>query len=293
MAIVSIKEVSQPRQSHFRVGENEQYYQRQWTVVTDDKNDGPRTVRAAFVATTGIDAGVVYNTGYESDSAAHALGIEATCTAIDGKQWTITVNYGRWPSESHDTNPLMEPYEVSWDFQQFERPTDYDVFNQPVVNSAGFPFEEPVMIDDSRPVLTVTRNELVFNYALANYYKDSVNLDPFFGAPPYCVKCSSISSQRVYDQWMLSHLGTPFYWKTTYQFHFRVDGVGFKTILLDQGLKEFDTTTGKHKNIMINGTPVSAPHPLNGSGVRLPVGAPYQWRTYYLYYPLPFSAFGF
>jgi hypothetical protein len=278
MAVVSVTETKERTAS---IGdENKREYTRTFSVITDSPNTGPAIVRTA----AGIPVrGDYYTTGTEFDLLAYALNIESSCISADGLQWIVNVDYGFIDNDG-ETNPLSEPSTESWSFQQFTRATDQDVNGNAIVNSAGDPFAQAVQVDDSRPVLSVTRNQATFNAPLAYLYKDKTNRDPFRGAPAGTVKVMDISGQQQHDQ----TFGT--YWQVKVEVQFNIEG--WDKVLLDQGFRELDGTSGELKPITNNGVVVSDPHLLDGVGAALPAGGTPQFGTYRVYGRMPFRILG-
>lgn len=277
MGIVSVKE------TYIRTAEtNEKFqrtYTRTFTVITDDPWTGPAVVREAVP----IAIADTYDTGTEYDTGAYCLTKNATCTADDGKQWTVTANYGP-PPENTAGDPLSKPWEIDWSFAPYERPADQDSNGAPIVNTVGDPFSTATMRDDSRPVLTIVRNEATFSPALAYLYRDTVNSDDFFGASPGQVKVSNISGKRDFDPIY------GFFWAVTYAFTF--DAAGYSKFILNQGFRELDTNTGKLKNVTVQGVPVSEPVLLSKKGQAMPPNSPPFYCQFDLYFQAAFQPFG-
>jgi hypothetical protein len=125
-----------------------------------------------------------------------------------------------------------------------------------VVNSANDYFDPPITKDQSRPVLTLTRNEQTFNPDLAAQFKDHTNSGGFFGWDVGQVKCSNIVPNEEY------HPEIGVYYSVSYEFQF--EPKGWKRKVLDQGLRKL--TSGKQDNILIKGLPVQSPALLDGHG---------------------------
>lgn len=282
MAVVDIKE------TYTRTAETNERFQRSYTrtfrVLTDDPHTGPAIVREAV----GIAVGDTYSTGTEYDDFAYCLNKSASCTSEDGKQWVVTVSYGPPPDSSDPNNvenPLLQPYEISWGFAQFERPVEYTIYGEPICNTLNDPFSTAIMRDDSRPVLSITRNEAFFPAGLAYLLRDCVNSDSFMGAGRGQAKVSNISSQRQFN----TNFG--FYWKTSYEFTF--DAGGYDKFILNAGLREFDPQTRQIKNILSQGVPITEPALLDQFGRQLQPGTPPYIRRFKVYFEVPFSIFNF
>lgn len=208
------------------------------------------------------------------------LSVTASGESEDGCDFTVTAEYGRRETEE---NPLDEPADIQWGFAQFQKPVQYDINNQPILNSAGDPVTDQE-IDDSRLVLTVTRNEASFNPLLAFQYRDAVNATPFKGCPIGTVKVANIGAVEKHDK---PDFGV--YYTVTYTFHF--DPKGFDRIILDQGYRE--KIDGKMKHILVQGQKITEPHLLDGTGKKLPVDGQPRFKTWRVYPRLPFGVFNF
>lgn len=258
----------------------ERTYTLTYYVETDDPEIGAGVVREAV----GWVRGEPYQTSTEFDNGAFCVGINASCKDDDGLGWTVTVNFGPPPQgqDSPTENPLNQPSQVAWSFAQFERPVDKTVDGEAIVNTAGDPFANEILRDDSRPVLAFTRNEASFNASLAYSYRDTVNSDPFMGAAPGQVKVSNISGARQFDP----NFG--FYWTVSYEFMFSADG--FEKKIVSAGLRE-KNDQGKPANILVQGQPINDPALLDKKGKQLKPGAPPHIQEFKIYNETSFSAF--
>lgn len=228
-------------------------YERTFTVTTDDPDDGPATVAAALPVGIG-DSYVCRN---DSDPGSFCQSIDVECTTDDGKGWTAVARYGPYDANLEPANPVERPIKVSWSFARFERPVIVDLDGVPVLNSAGDPFDPPLTIDDSRPILTIVRNEQGFDPLLAYQFKDAVNADAFWGVGPGIVKVLDISDELTKDP----DIG--WYHVVTYQFEFNPDG--WQAHIADLGYRELNLTN-ELVPILFKGVPATVPARLNGEG---------------------------
>jgi hypothetical protein len=265
-------------------------YTRVFKVDTDDCHVGPKAVKAALtlaigqpyrIGTSGTDA------WFEEDLGAVLKSVDLTCDSPDGRQWTVTAQYGPWTTKPREESPLDEPEEVEIGGEQYERICDADVAGAAVTNSAGDYFDPPVTRDDSRPSLVIVRNEAYDAPDLSADYSDTVNDATFFGQAAGNVKCGVITRRR---QW---HQAVPggFYWKTTYPFSLNRDG--WNKSILDQGLRRLEGTPAQRKQIAVDGQLATSPVLLDGSGGVLAPGGTPVFRSYQVYPSRDFSAFGF
>jgi hypothetical protein len=229
-------------------------YQLKYQVITNNILDGPEVVQAQGPA-FGLPAmGSSYLIGNDSD-------IIATCTDLKIKETEYPLLWEAVATFDTDrlvnaaiTNPLNLPPEVSWDYAAYEKPMYRDLLGVACVNSAKDAFDPPLTYDDTRPVLTVTRNESVFNYLLAYQYKSATNSDIFGPAQPYYARVQSIKGNKQVD------IGFSYY-KVTYEIEFRSEG--FFAFVLDRGFKDY---THKLFTDLLTGVPLAEATLMNGRG---------------------------
>jgi hypothetical protein len=158
-------------------------------------------------------------------------------------------------------NPLRQAPEITWSGEPFTRALTRDVEGTPFVNSSKDWFDPALEMEDTRPAVTIVRNELTFNRSRALEYQDAVNSDIYSGAAPRCAKIKRIVGQRHVDLGLV-------YWRVTYDILFRRDS--FDLFVLDQGFRDVD---GKLFRDPIDFTPLANPSLLNGRGKKLSTGS--------------------
>lgn len=177
------------------------------------------------------------------------------------KQWEVSASYSSEYETTED--PLDMPAAIDWGGEQFQEPLIVDVNGDLVLNSAGDPFDPPIMKDFSRRVVTVVKNLAAPPSWLVDS-EDVINDSDFtldgVTIPARCAKMQSVHISRKNYQngvqfrqvTMLMHLN-----KRTWKFR-----------QVDSGFNELYNTTDRIK-IQINGEYPTAPVLLDGSGVRL------------------------
>lgn len=171
--------------------------------------------------------------------------------------WLVTAQY-----EALE-DPLSVRRTLQYDYQPYEKIFEKDVENKAVLNSAKDPFDPPPLIDDSRPVLVITRNEGTYDEAIVRAYKDRINVATFRGNPPRTVKCNAIKGREIWSPRVPYNDGI--YYEVTYEFAIRPEGWDMR--LLDCGYRAIDPATDKKTLISIDdGTTVTVPVPLDGMG---------------------------
>lgn len=229
---------------------NRQYIKR-LLVTTNDYLDGPETI----LGTSGIPTlGESYILGNDADVLATCVKVQVNPLDVP-LLWEVVATYdtSRVVDAFFD-NPLNQPPEVSWSFAGHTRPMVRDIRGVPVLSSAGNAFDPPYEYEDSRPVVSIVRNEAYFNSALAIAYQDACNADVFGPAGIYQARMVSISGQRQAD------VGISYY-RVTYEIQFRRES--FAVPILDQDFRGID---GRQFRDPLTAAPLSNPTLLNGRG---------------------------
>jgi hypothetical protein len=287
MAILSVAEMLGARSG----GIDAQWrktYRRAWRIVTD----GPFAIGAlgalnAVPVPLGHRYELKNNTGaiIEYDNFALALKGDAQIDpdADDDCSWVVTVEYGPYDPTQFPENPLSHPLKISWGGSRFERVVYEDKDGNAVTNSAGDYFDPPVMADDSRPTLRITRNEQTYDPTYANTWKDTVNADIFWGFAVHTVKLALPTGDLEYNP------VCGFYYVVTYEFE--VNLKGWRKEILDQGMRQI--VAGKKQKILDDqGEDISSPALLDGNGAKLATGGTPAMITVEVYQEANFSALG-
>ena len=296
MAIVSINEIMDggARSASWSI-EGGRSYQRKFRVASNSQNDGPAVALSAL----GMKYGDRYNPAYnvhEADLFAYAGSYTVEQEGEDGLDWVVTITYGWYDALTSgggpDQNPLLMPIEVSWNLRDHELVLEQDINGNAVLNTAGDPFDPPLVIDDPRLVMTVVRNEPIFTVNYVLQYRNAINSTPFAGFQPYYCKVLNIQSRSQFHQLI------GYYYQTTYEFEFlspkvNDNGMGYRKSILNQGMRALSVVTGKPYHITLHGQPINSPMLLRKSGILANPGDPPYFLTIQAYPELDFSIFGF
>ncbi len=260
-------------------------YVRAWEVRCDSPSDGPKlAMEHADVPVIGD----IYLTTTESDGNAYAQNksVEVLAWKGDGVDYLVTVNYGPLDSVSFGAEPLEWPIRIRCSFQKYDRALFVDQDGNAIRNSAGDPFGEPILVEDNRPILVVTRNESVnaFSLTLAAQYQDTVNAALWNGFPARTVRCTDIQTG---DEQKDPATGL-YYYSVSYVFEIKWET--WTKEILDQGYAYLDSGTRK-PFLDAEKQPISDPQPLDGSGVALDPFDPPVNLTFRILADSDFSAF--
>lgn len=272
MAIVRVSEkVDGPRGSSIN-----NFYQRTYTRTFAVEVSDPKVGALAARSASGVpQPGTSYTNGlsggdplFEFDTGAFVTLVEASLDpGSAGLQWTVTVQYAPFDTSAFGPDPTSWAVRVSFGGERVEKVIWFDKAGNPIRNSAGDPFGDPITIDDSRVVMNITRNELVSTFGVTkpSIYNDTVNDAIWNGFAAGTCKMGVITtSEPQYDS--SNHV---YFLTVTYPV--TIGRTPWIKNVLDQGFNQLIGTTPKLTRIKdeTTGQEVSDPRPLDGSGVKL------------------------
>jgi hypothetical protein len=243
--------------------------------------------------------------------------------AADSRRWLVTITYttqppaeaanaeaiqpgeagGQEPGDRPE-NPLLRAARWRGSFQQREEvlrsayATDDDGNNvggsKAVTNSAGIPYDPPVMFDTGDAGFTVQKNYSSLTLPqLADFYQ-AVNQFAWRGFAPRTVKIVGIDFEASFEN-------AVFFWAVTWSFAVRENG--WEKRILDAGLTERFTLEHLPPADPVyqwrtirdpqTGEPITEPVPLDGNGRRLTPGEPPVFLRFSAYKQRPFATLGF
>lgn len=237
---------------------------------TATNSKGIRTYRRTYILTSTDIAEGEYSVGshpslpiigeaHDEDAAAYCQ--ELTITQTNGYVgWEATAT---WSTEYVlATDPTNDDAIIEWQTEQFQRPCVFDRDGDAVVNSAGDPFDPPVMMDDSRRVIVITKNlSVVPSYILT--YQDAVNISSF-SVDGITVGAGLAKVQQVNVGGRQNRNGTDF---RTVTIIIHVEKGGWDLSPLDAGFRVLGPSNTR-QNILNDGDNErpTAPVPLDGAG---------------------------
>jgi hypothetical protein len=288
-------------------------YSRVFDVVTDNPGDGPDTA--------GTIPGIAHGDSHPEDATAF-------CVSIDPQQtdspvmWRVTFGYDSHPDMPEvlqpdpgggdpptpltpaevaeaAANPLSRPIRWKVPFQQTQVPArrgrlvDPDTGDVgelgPITDSALLPFDPPVMIEVSRPIVTAVVNTATFSLAEAALLQDCTNSDTWQGMAPRTLRCVGLEAEAMQEN------GYSF-WQRTYSLAVNWDTWDVR--ILDAGYQEripgFESPGGgsvpdRWAPIKSDHGDSAGPYPLDGNGRLLTPGDEPVERRYRVFREQSFS----
>lgn len=183
-------------------------------------------------------------------------------------------------------NPLQRPAITRIGSVHDTRVLDRTVeqFPRAVVNRAGQPFSPRPVVDRSRMIIQITRNELAYDWADEYLYWDSVNEASWQGFSARAVKFShsvgDTSYENGYSFWIVTR---------TFETH----PSGWDHTILNAG-PNYKDENGVLVPFVDGGLAIAGETLLDNSGGKLPAGAAPIWLTFPSYDTIDFTTyFGF
>ena len=261
---------------------------------------GIRAYTRSFKLKTSLQTERAYHVGSHVSLPAvgevHPDDVMAWCVSLSvdpsdpWRGWTVTAEYSTEREIAED--PTADPAVITWSSEQFQKAAIVNADGEAIVNSAGDPFDPPLMIDDSRPNVSVSKNVLVVP-AWVLTYQDAVN-NASFVIDGITVATGLAKIQSISIGAEQSRNGTTF---RNLSFTLHLQRQGWQSNILDAGFRQlgYGSVLENIRNAGDDELP-AAPVPLNGLGVALdnpsPATAVYRVDTIYQtkdFSVLPFS----
>lgn len=224
------------------------------TVRVSHLGDGPETILAAPSVP---QIGQAYNLFNDADALATCVSVTPRRTAAP-LTWEVDCEFDTARVVAGVTdNPLNQPALISWTFNKYERPMLRSYDNGiACVTSSGNVYDPPLVYEDARPCVTITRNEASYSPANAITYHNCLNKEAFATAAPLCAKVNYITAAQQFSN------GVAFY-QVTYEIE--INRESFAQLILDQDFRDIE---GKMFRDPVTAASMSAPTLLNGRGRR-------------------------
>ncbi len=249
-------------------------YTRKLVVECDSPDDGPVVVYAhPDVPKIGdefrLPSGEVDTSSFVEEVACE---LESRSVNPPHSQHGVSVKYGPYEANLFPEEPDQWPIIVTFGYNEKERIVYFDRNGDPVVNSAGDRFEDPLTEIDYDTVITVRRNVLapLFDLTVPGEFNGKLNLNAWNGFPPETVRIRAIAPNG--DPQFHKSIG--WYYQVVYPFEYRKGG--WRRFLVDRGFATRGPD-GKRRVILgADGQKLDEPRNLDGNGQELVIGSPVQ-----------------
>lgn len=233
-----------------------------WLVITDDKDDDQEVILSYNEVPAKGDP------WSDTDEGSTLLAVDHDVKQLPDSPfiWKLTVRYSTDaidPSKQQ-LDPLDRPPEVQWGGEDQTVTVWKDANGDPILNTAGDPFEKGIDTTKRVRTLVITRNEASYDAVAMQIYENRTNSVECFGFAVGEVLSKSITGSSQYEA------GERF-WKVQYSFRCREGG--WKRVLLNQGLRYIDPGTGDLVGATeASGSPAARPVLLSITGTKLDPG---------------------
>ena len=210
-------------------------YHIEYLVRSDNKDDGPQTVRN----TAGLPLpGAPWVFGNDNDPAAtckrdseiEPVQMRQEATDLWKCKFTFTTKPHKRCQDERFENPLLEPPRKSGSWTKYKEEAVKNRFDIPLRYSSHERMKGPqVEFDKGLPTVNIEMNQVALDLPLMGVLLHTVNSVAMWGLPPRCVKLSGIS-------WSEEFYGLCFpYYKVKYEFDINPDT--FDRDIADEGTK--------------------------------------------------------
>lgn len=301
MAVQSVKLLWEGRRGRDGIDRRREYV-RIYEVMSDDREDEEEDVAGQEARDMGLPGnGYVH----ERDSNASVVDIDAANDSQTPYRWLVTVTYnteqpaelaaesltldpyggsvptdtapgegGAPPTAQRDNNPINWSIKFTVTHEQTTVPAKHDKDGNDITNSASDPFNPPVMVEKSYPVLTFTKYYAYVDIDWLESYQDTVNEVSWKGRSPRVCRMVAID-------WESDTVNNYAVWRVTFRVKIKRGtwnggrandvGQGWDLRIVDQGFREFIAPPDPLKRKIDAprddyGNAMPGPFPLDGSG---------------------------
>lgn len=208
--------------------------------------------------------------------------------------WVVTCSYTSNPDikteDPPDENPLLRPAIVTRSPQQRQRVLERDTNGDLYLNTAGDLFIPPEEREEHPPSYTVTKNMIVWPYALEIAYADAINSDVIaivskgISAAIGTMKFNGFSGSEQFENDMA-------FWSVSASFEVNWEGWNAPILSCGYQEKKYDAIEDEYylwPIVARNAESTPGPIPLNSAGAADPYGTPF-YMPFKKYREVPFA----
>ena len=219
--------------------------------------------------------------------------VQVRATPVGQTLWHVEAEYttpGREEYRRRDPNPLNWAARIRWSAVVMRMPVWYDRDGNPILNTAGEPFDPPLEVDRKLPVVEVRVNmPYVPSWILG--YREAINSTAWYiDGLIVAEKCAMMDSIEVSEVQVVNNIA---YREVAYRAVIAPTLLGWQPRILNAG---YSALVGSAQDkqlvpIVINGTTPSHPVPLDRHGRRIykPTPENVVWLTFNVYPELDFN----
>lgn len=230
-------------------------YKREFNI----KRTTSRDTSVDVLATPGLP---VVGQAYPYDPLATCVRVMPRAVANSRQWWRVVCEYDTDRIVNAITdNPLNQPPEIAWSGALYTKSMRRDLFGIPYESSSRNPYDTVPEIEDTRAVLSITRNEASFDEAYAKLWRRRLNQYAFAGYPSLCVRINQLDGVRQFVNGVL-------FFQVRYELEFREEDPlqpidSFVEYVADKDFRDIDKNIFRDER---DGSPLTNETYLNGRG---------------------------
>jgi len=318
MSIVSIKEDTDGRRGSKSGGGFS--FTRTFRIITNDPEDDAAIILADDASDSSSNTLPVLFSQHPNSTL--AVLDSFTCDPFSGDRlhWVVKAMYKRRadisdnPTDPTVTKPTEFPPNISYGFSnRYQRVVENSYFTvensdsgdpipdpketptKAILNSAGQPFDPPLVQDDSSLRIDIQRNETREEFdpdTTANRFKDTLNISQItiagINIGPLEGRMIDVQADKKWDQ------ENEVYWDVSYIIEVRRST--HKRSILDAGYYQLASSptdfTDIERLLDSDDEPITEPVPLNGAGTALALSGEFEYLDFTTYFPDDWSQLG-
>lgn len=203
----------------------------------------------------------------------------------------VTCSYSSLTTDTvTEEDPLKRDPKITWGTFETSVVAEKDNAGGAIENSAGDPYQNPLMVDNAHLEVTIVRNEASYDPDRALSFTGKVNK----GGVTIAGKISTARQAKLVQYTGSNQKENEIsFWSVTYKFRFKEDT--WDTQILDQGFNRIALIGGAILNIPIideSQQDITVPAKLDKNGQPLAKGLPPEFNTFVLLKEADFSGLG-
>lgn len=260
-----------------------------WQGCDSDEGDGRRDIsrKLTVIATRPVSGDVLNEirvfSGVPRPGAVHPRVSGYYCQSANitsGEGPTIfhvVAKYSPKPV-ADNTSPLTQGPKARWTKYTWQETIDHDLDGYPIASSAGEPFDPPLTVSRSCPLLSFTKNYALSTVSPAwlGSWADTVNSDVLTIGGDTVAIGEALIVEQPEAEYIDSIDGVAAYARVTFQVALKLGaGAGaWQFSPLDQGYREINGSGSLVTILDEAGMALNQPHLLDGAGAKLPDASP-------------------
>lgn len=230
------------------------------------------------------------NTGHPEDSNLKMIGKAISSISDDKRVYEVTCSYSTITTDTvTEDDPLRRAPKITWGTFATSIVAEKDNAGGAIENSAGDPYQSPLMKDIFNLEVTIVRNEANYNPDRADSLMGTINSGSVTIAGKVAEPKTALLTQYTGSNQKENEIS---FWSVTYKIRFKKDT--WVDSILDQGFNRVGDAPGAENVPILNDAQekITVPVKLDKAGSPLAKGAPAEFNEFTLPDEEDFSQLG-